>query len=102
MAATSNHKAAPPIRLLLVDDHAMFRTGLRKLFEDQSDMKLVGEAADGESAVKLVMRLKPDVVLLDLSIPELSGMEVLKRLGDRQCRSKCILLTASIDRRQII
>jgi DNA-binding NarL/FixJ family response regulator len=65
-------------------------------------MKLVGEAADGESAVKLSMRLKPDVVLLDLSIPELSGMEVLKRLGDRQCRSKCILLTASIDRRQII
>jgi DNA-binding NarL/FixJ family response regulator len=102
MTATSHHKTTPPIRLLLVDDHAMFRTGLRKLFENQSDMKLVGEAADGESAVKLAMRLKPDIVLLDLSIPELSGMEVLKRLGDRQCRSKCILLTASIDRRQII
>jgi len=95
-------EAGRTIRLLLVDDHALFRSGLRSLFEKQPDIQMIGEAADGESAVKLTMQLQPDILLLDVGLPQMPGMAVLRELAERRSHVKTILLTASIDRRQIV
>jgi len=102
MLSTAEQVTLSTIRLLLVDDHAMFRSGVSSLSEKQPDMQIVGEAGDGETAVKLTMQLKPDVLLLDLALPRFPGLQVLKELKERQSPTKTILLTASIDRKQMI
>src|SRR5262245_33047212 len=100
--ASQTSQTAPPIQLFLADDHAMFRSGLRSLFEKETDMKLIGEAGDGEAAIKLTLELKPDVLLLDVALPRLSGLDVLKELAERKATVKTILLTASIERKNMV
>ncbi len=68
------------IRVLLADDHAFFRDGLRMLLEEAPDLELAGEAADGDVAVKLAVELQPDVVLMDIKMPGLSGIEATRRI----------------------
>jgi|WetSurMetagenome_2_1015567.scaffolds.fasta_scaffold569837_1 two-component system, NarL family, response regulator LiaR len=68
------------VRVLLADDHQVVREGLAKLLQEQPDIQVVGEAGDGDSAVKLVGQLKPDVVLMDLGLPTISGFEATKRI----------------------
>ena len=68
------------IRLMVVDDHELVRVGMRHILDDYPSIKIVGEAADGETAIRLNHQLKPDVVLLDISLPGLSGFEVTTRL----------------------
>ena len=68
------------IRILLADDHAMFRAGIRALLESQSDMEVVGETADGEEAVAKVQELKPDVVLMDIGMPGMNGLEATRAI----------------------
>lgn len=63
------------VRLLIADDHAVVREGLRLILTAQRDFEVVGEAATGREAVELAQRLKPDVVLMDISMPELSGLD---------------------------
>ena len=69
-----------PLRLLLVDDHEMVRAGLRTFLGLQPDIEVVGEAGSGEQALALVPRLEPDIVLLDLVLPGMSGLDVVRRL----------------------
>lgn|SRR5262245_32815487 len=88
--------------VLLIDDHAMFRSGLRKHFETQPNMELIGDSGDIESAVQLTHQLKPDILLLDLVFPRSAGLQVLKELTDFGTKVKTIILTASIERIQII
>lgn len=71
----------PEIRTLIVDDEPVARAGMRKLLDDDPDITVVGEAADGVAAVAAVRRLKPDLLLLDIQMPELNGFEVLEQLG---------------------
>ncbi len=68
------------IRVFLVDDHALVRTGLRMILAAESDIEIVGEAETGEEALPLIRRLKPDVVLCDLHLPGVSGLEVTERI----------------------
>jgi DNA-binding NarL/FixJ family response regulator len=69
-----------PVRLMVVDDHTLFRDGLRALFGSIDDIDVVGEASNGEEAVDKVGRLQPDVVLMDIQIPEINGIEATRRI----------------------
>jgi DNA-binding NarL/FixJ family response regulator len=70
----------PPIRLMLVDDHEIVREGLRTLLDQEEDLEVVGEAEDGESAVRLAAERHPDVVLMDVMMPGMGGIEATRRL----------------------
>lgn len=91
-----------PIRILIADDHALFRDGLRRLLEVEPDFRVVGEAADGAEAVEATGRLRPDVLLLDLAMPRLPGLETLRELGAAGTPVRIILLTAAIEKAQIV
>jgi DNA-binding NarL/FixJ family response regulator len=82
------------IRVLLVDDHALVRQGVRQFLEDADDIMVVGEGADGEQALRLAEQLQPDVVLLDIQMPGMSGIEALRRLKARQPETRVLILTA--------
>jgi two-component system, NarL family, nitrate/nitrite response regulator NarL len=91
-----------PIRVLIADDHTLFRDGLRKLLEEQDDFTVVGDAADGEMVVALARQTQADIILLDLAIPRLDGMDVLRDLSASGAPARTILLTDAIDREQIV
>ncbi|MFD4839997.1 response regulator [Achromobacter sp. NPDC058515] len=84
-----------PIRILLVDDHTLFRSGVRLLLQRQPDFEVVAEAGDGVEGLKRAKELKPDVVLLDLNLPGLSGLETLQLLTQDQPDCAVIILTVS-------
>lgn len=83
------------IRILIIDDHTLFRSGLKLLLKRQPDFQVVADAADGIEGLKRARELKPDVVLLDLNMPGLSGLEVLQILFQDQPESAVIILTVS-------
>ena len=85
------------ISLLLVDDHAVVRAGTRQLLERQPDMLVVGEAADGEEAVRLAEELKPQVAVMDVRMPKMSGVEATRRIKQRVPQVAVLVLTAHDD-----
>lgn len=84
------------IRIVIADDHAIFRDGLRRLLATQPDFQVLAEASDGKEAIALAKELRPDVLLLDLAMPRVPGMEVLRELAHQQAAVRTILLTAAI------
>jgi two-component system, NarL family, response regulator LiaR len=91
---------ADSIRILLVDDHAVVREGLRAFLALQEGFEIVGEAADGEEAIERIDELEPDVVLMDLVMPKLDGVSVMRELKSRRGRgpnAKAIVLTSFLD-----
>jgi DNA-binding NarL/FixJ family response regulator len=90
------------IRVAIADDHAVVRQGLRTFLELQDDVEVVGEAADGAEAVELVARTEPDVVLLDLVMPRLDGIEAIKQIRARCPATRILVLTSFADDRTVL
>ncbi len=88
-------------QILIVDDHPLFRRGVRGSLEPETDLVVVGEAADGASAVQAVNELSPDIVLLDFNLPQLSGLEVTKMIKRRHPGIAVIILTTHEDDEQL-
>ncbi len=86
--------AKKPIQLLLVDDHAMVRQGMKALLNEYEDIQVVGEAANGAKAIEMVEKLKPDVVLLDLAMPVMDGIEATKKIRAAHPHQHILVLTA--------
>ena len=82
------------IRILVADDHPMLREGLMAVLSTQPDFDVVGEAADGSEVVRLARRLEPDVILLDLEMPEVDGVAALERLHEAESGARTIVFTA--------
>ncbi|RSZ60727.1 response regulator [Massilia atriviolacea] len=84
-----------PIRVLLVDDHSLFRSGIRSLLQRHAEFAVVGEAADGVEGIKRARQLQPDVVLLDLNMPGMSGVETLQLMKQDCPEAAIVMLTVS-------
>lgn len=91
-----------PIRIMIADDHPVFRRGLRAILAAEPDMEIAGEAHDGEQAVRMARELKPDVLLLDLAMPLRGGIDVLDELAGEPVRIPTLLLTAYIEKWQTV
>jgi two-component system nitrate/nitrite response regulator NarL len=95
--------AVKTTRILLADDHAIFRDGLRRLLESEPEFQVIGEAADGAEAIIKTRELEPDLLLLDLAMPRIPGIEALRELTrGGSPTTKIILLTAAIEKNQIV
>ena len=91
-----------PIRVMIADDHPVVRIGLRNMLESDGQMKVVAEARDGLEALNMVRSLQPDILLLDLAMPRMPGMEALRELTGDNHVTRTIVLTGLIDKRQIL
>jgi NarL family two-component system response regulator LiaR len=85
------------IRVVIADDHAVVRQGLRTFLDLQDDIEVVAEAGDGEEAVDAVARLEPDIVLIDLVMPRLDGIEAIRRVRERSPATRAIVLSSFVD-----
>jgi len=99
-----DNRRSQPVRILLADDHPIFRDGLRRLLEAEPDLKVIGEACDGAEAVKMAQQLKPDILLLDLAMPRMPGLEALREMSSGPISNsvRVILLTAAAEKKQIV
>jgi len=87
----------PCTRVLIADDHPLIRSGLRALLGRESDFEVVGEAADGYQALELVEQLKPDVIMLDVSMPRLNGIDVAKKISETTPSTRVIIVSIHSD-----
>ncbi|MCP4421328.1 MAG: response regulator transcription factor, partial [Chloroflexi bacterium] len=85
------------ISILIVDDHAVVRQGIRLLLEAHPEIEVIGEAADGQMALQMARTLSPDLILLDLLMPEMSGLQVLEQLKALGIPSRVLFLTSSLE-----
>ncbi len=91
-----------PIRIVVADDHWLMRDGTCHILEQCPDLKVVGDAEDGQHALELIERLQPDIALLDIRMPKLNGIEVVRRMKERSPNTKALMLTAYDDDDYII
>lgn len=92
----------PPTRVLIADDHPLIRSGLRALLGREKEFEVVGEAADGYQALELVEQLKPDVVMLDVSMPRLNGIDVAKKISETTPSTRIIIVSIHSDESYVL
>lgn len=90
------------IRVMVVDDHPAFRDGLSRLLQEENDLEVVGQAEDGEQAVELAHNLKPQVIIMDVSIPKLDGIEAARQIKNGVPESAVLLISAYGDQSYIL
>ncbi len=90
------------VSVLIVDDHAVVRQGLQALLTSRPEVRVVGEAADGAQALQLAQALRPDVILLDLLMPEMDGVAVMQQVRQAGLRSKILILSSSLDDERVL
>jgi NarL family two-component system response regulator LiaR len=90
-----------PIRVLIVDDHEVVREGLRLFLAEEDEIEVIGLAADGSHALSMAATLEPDVILMDLVMPELDGIETIRRLRTAGSRSRVLILTTFVDKARV-
>ncbi len=90
------------IKLLMVEDHKLLRVGLKAIFEEYPNLEIIGEAEDGQQAVKLARELKPDVILMDIGLPVFSGIEATRRIKESNPEIKIIVLTSHTDEKEVM
>jgi DNA-binding NarL/FixJ family response regulator len=95
-------KGSEPLSILIVDDHPLFRQGVRAVLEREADLRVEGEAADGQQAIQMAEELSPTIVLIDISLPGLNGLEVARVIKRRQPQVSLIVLTVYEDDEQLL
>jgi DNA-binding NarL/FixJ family response regulator len=98
---TVNNHSSKQLRIVIADDHRIFRDGLRKLLVAERDFEVVGEAADGEEAARKVRDLRPDMLLLDVAMPGTDGLDALQEIG-RDQTTRTLLLTGAIEESALV
>lgn len=89
------------IKILIVDDHPMFRQGLRDVLETDPHMKVIGQAADGDVAIQLAQQITPDVILMDINLPTINGLQVTRQIKSQLPQTKVVVLTGYDDAEQV-
>jgi two-component system, NarL family, response regulator NreC len=92
-----NRGSQKKITVLVCDDHALFREGVKTILNSQPDIEVIGEAADGKEAVQEALRLSPDVILMDISMPVLKGFDAVRRIKKARAEAKILILTVYDD-----
>jgi two-component system nitrate/nitrite response regulator NarL len=95
-------KTKPTIRVVIADDHPIFRDGLRKLLDSEDDINIIGEVSNGIECAQMVTKLKPDILLLDLRMPEKDGLTLLEEMNFDSLSTRVIVLTATEDDRDVV
>jgi two-component system response regulator NreC len=90
------------VRILIADDHSMFRAGLRALLETEDSVEVVGEAGSGQEAVDRALELRPDVVLMDLTMPEMNGLEATRRISALNIGVSVLVLTVHAEEEYLV
>lgn len=90
------------IKIMVADDHALLRQGIRNVLDLEQDFQVIGEAGDGMEAVEKAIVLAPDILLLDINMPQINGLEVIKKINERQKNIKIIVLTMHDDENYVI
>ncbi len=98
---TAGTRRGAPIRVLVVDDHDLFRTGLTSLLAREPDIEVVGQTSGGRAGVRLADELQPDVVLMDVRMPDLEGPEATREIVERHPEIRVLMLTISVDERDV-
>lgn len=92
---------APPIKVVVVDDHPFFRQGVRDVLNQEADIEVIAESGDGQEALELLHNIQPDVVLMDVNLPTMNGLQVTQKLKSQHPKINVIILTAYDDEEQI-
>ncbi len=90
------------IRLMLVEDHKLIRVGIKTLFDETDGFEVIAEAESGKEAINKAVKYKPDVILLDIALPDISGIKVLQELENNNCESKTIILSSHNSSEEVI